>query len=397
MNNSLQNFFFTCEKCDFRGRLSTKNFLEKKIASTLGVNHEKLERAIRRRAIKFHKSIKPALLFKKEFMHIESGTVVYLAKRLEIIRGFPKIRRTLTLSPTIEKHFKDEVAVEEKMNGYNVRIASVDSNIVALTRGGHFCPFTTRKANELMNLEEFFKDNPNLVICGEMVGTANPYVSHYYPEVGELGFRIFDLRKKTTNEPLPINEKRELLEGYDLPMVRFFGTFPVDEAPERIAKIVKNLGKMGREGVVIKDPSMEIPPLKYTASEAHASDIKYAFNYPFDFGRSFFFSRVIREGFQAYEMKESETELQERAHRLGESIIYPMLNTIREIAEGGTAHEDTLIRVSSRKEAEEFVRHLHELGVSATIVKYEDGKATIRRFYQSTTDKIKNYLEGGLY
>ncbi|MDI3483612.1 MAG: putative ATP-dependent ligase [Methanobacteriaceae archaeon] len=397
-NNSLKNFFFTCEKCDFKGRLYAENFLEKKMAKALGISHERLERAIRRRGVKFYNSIKPALLFKKDLMHIESGTVVYITDdKLEIIRGFPKIRRTLILSPTIEKHFKDKVAVEEKMNGYNVRIASVDSKIVALTRGGYLCPFTTQKVQEFMDLDKFFKDNPDLVICGEMLGTANPYVSHYYPEIGELGFRIFDVREKTTNRPLPIKEKRELLKDYNLPMVRLLGTFPVEKAAEKIKEIVKKLGEEGREGVVIKDPEMELPPIKYTASQAHANEIKYAFNYPFDFGRAFFFSRVVREGFQAYEMKESEEELRERAHRLGEAIIYPMVKTIKEIAEGGIAHEDTTISVSNRKEAMEFIKHLHALGVSATIIEYRDGKAVIRRFHQATTDRTKNFLEGGLY
>ncbi|BAW31927.1 DNA ligase [Methanothermobacter sp. MT-2] len=331
-------------------------------------------------------------------MHIESGTVVYIADdKLEIIRGFPKIRRTLILSPTIEKHFKDKVAVEEKMNGYNVRIASVNSKIAALTRGGYLCPFTTRKVQEFMDLDKFFKDNPGLVLCGEMIGTSNPYVSHYYPEIGELGFRIFDVREKGTNKPLPVEEKRKLLGDYDLPVVRLLGVFKVKEAAEKIKEIVKKLGEEGREGVVIKDPKMELPPIKYTASQAHASEIRYAFNYPFDFGRAFFFSRVIREGFQAYEMQESEDELRERAHRLGESIIYPMLKTIKEIAKGEMAHEDTRINVSSRKEAMEFIKHLHALGVSATIIDYKDGEAVIRRFYQATSDRTKNLLEGGLY
>ena len=397
-NNSLKNFFFTCEKCAFTGRLYAENFLENKIATALGISPERLERAIRRRGVKFYKSINPALLFKKDLMHIESGTVVYITDdKLEIIRGFPKIRRTLILSPTIEKHFKDKVAVEEKMNGYNVRIASVNSKIIALTRGGYLCPFTTQKVQEFMDLDRFFKDNPNFVICGEMIGTANPYVSHYYPEIGELGFRIFDVREKATNKPLPVKEKRKLLKDYDLPMVRLLGTFPVKKAPEKIKEIVKKLGEEGREGVVIKDPQMVLPPIKYTASQAHANEIKYAFTYPFDFGRAFFFSRVIREGFQAYEMGESDDELRERAHRLGEAIIYPMVKTIKKIAEDGIAHEDTTINVSSRKEAREFIKHLHALDVSATIIDYKDGEAVIRRFHQATTDRTKNFLEGGLY
>lgn len=90
-NNSLKNFFFTCEKCDFKGRLYAENFLEKKMAKALGISHERLERAIRRRGVKFYKSIKPALLFKKDLMHIESGTAVYITDdKLEIIRGFPR-------------------------------------------------------------------------------------------------------------------------------------------------------------------------------------------------------------------------------------------------------------------------------------------------------------------
>ena len=55
------------------------------------------------------------------------------------------------------------------------------------------------------------------------------------------------------------------------------------------------------------------------------------------------------------------------------------------------------MEVDSQKEAEEFIRHLRDLGVMATLVEYEEGKAVIRRIHQSTTDKIINYLRGGLY
>jgi putative ATP-dependent DNA ligase len=55
------------------------------------------------------------------------------------------------------------------------------------------------------------------------------------------------------------------------------------------------------------------------------------------------------------------------------------------------------MEVDSQKEAEEFIRHLRDLGVMATLVEYKKGKAVIRRIHQSTTDKIINYLGGGLY
>ena len=103
--------------------------------------------------------------------------------------------------------------------------------------------------------------------------------------------------------------------------MKFFGFIKIDEAKERIFKLIHKLGMDDREGVVIKDPTMTIEPIKYTSSQAHNGELEYAFKYPFDFGRDFFFSRVIREGFQSYELNETEDEIKYRAHRLGESIL----------------------------------------------------------------------------
>ncbi|QUH23217.1 RNA ligase [Methanobacterium alkalithermotolerans] len=405
-NNSLTHFFYLCPQCDLISEISIENFLEEKIHQKVGIKSEKLEEAIKKGTIKFYHSLNiPTLQFKKGLGKIEEGTVIYLTNNIQVIRGFPKIRRTLLLSPSLENYFPDQVAVEEKMNGYNVRLACLecesdskdDITIIALTRGGYICPFTTKKAQELMDLSTFFQDNPDLVLCGEMVGTANPYVSHHYEEIGNLGFRVFDIRQKLTNQPLSLDKKRKLLEDYGLPVVRLYGIFPVKEASEKIKEIVKQIGLENREGVVMKQPEMELSPLKYTSSQAHNREIKYAFNFPFDFGRAFFFSRVIREGFQAYEMEDSPEELRKRAQRMGESIIYPMLKIIQDIAEGDSAIEDTIIEVDNQDEAEEFMRHLHDLGVSAVLEDYNDGKAVIRRIHQSTNDKIRNYLKGGLY
>ena len=68
------------------------------------------------------------LRFDKEISHIERGTILYEKdSSFEMITGFPKIRRAMVLDPTVKKHFigLEKVAVEEKMNGYNVRIAAV--------------------------------------------------------------------------------------------------------------------------------------------------------------------------------------------------------------------------------------------------------------------------------
>lgn len=369
-----------------------------KLPKLLNISSQKLEESYWKGIIKnYQKHDLEAIQFKKDLGPVESGTMVIGGETIHIIRGFPKIRRALLLQPALNKHFSKEIAVEEKMNGYNVRIAQIDQQIIALTRGGYICPYTTRKATEILDLDDFFQNNPEMVICGEMVGTLNPYVSHYYPEVGKLGFRIFDLREKQSNTPLTVMDKRKLLKEYGLEPVHLMGIFPVDEAPEKIMGIVRDLGVNNREGVVMKDPMMQLEPLKYTSSQAQALELEYALSYPFDLAQAFLFSRIIREGFQAYEMAESTDELSERAFRMGESILYPMLETIKRVEKGEVAAEDLVIEVGNENEAEEFIRHLRDLKVMAKLVEIKDGKAVIRRIHQSTNDRVKNYLHGGLY
>jgi DNA/RNA ligase len=401
VENNHQNLFFymICIMTEeINQKTNQMRLIWNELSKILGIEPQKLKESFLRGNLKrYQKYGINAVQFRKGIGKIEFGTVVTLGDRIEVVRGFPKIRRTLVLHPSLEHHFVEDVAVEEKMNGYNVRIAILDGNIIAFTRRGYICPYTTKKVSEILDLDEFFLDYPQIVICGEMVGTENPYVSHYYPEIGKLGFRIFDLREKLTNLPIPVLEKIELLNDYGLSPVHLFGIYSIEEASGKIMDIVKDLGKNDREGVVIKDPQMKLEPLKYTSSQAQASELEYAFSFPFDLGKAFFFSRIIREGFQAYELAESKDELKERANRIGESILYPMLKTIQHVSQNEAAAEDLVIQVESQDEAEEFIRHLRDLGVFATLVQFEDGKAVIRRLHQSTTDKIINYLNGGLY
>ncbi|MCS4542301.1 MAG: RNA ligase [Euryarchaeota archaeon] len=341
----------------------------------------------------------PYLRFKKDIKHLERGTVIFLGNGISVIRGFPRIRRALILSAALRRYFKTEVAVEEKMNGYNVRLAAIQNGIVALTRGGFVCPFTTEKAKELLHLQAFFKDHPNLTICAEMVGEESPYVVHKYEEADHFGIFIFDVREHLTNKPLPLLERRKLIEEYNLPQVRFFGIYYVNEASSKIMEIIKQLNVTNREGVVIKDPKMEAPPIKYTCSRSNAGDLEYAFRFFFDYGKDFFFSRVIREGFQAVELREKEPELERRALQLGKGILYPMVNSIQKVASGEEVVEPVVIKVREVETAENFIKHLRRMGVIAAIDRVEvqkDGTSLVhlKRMHQATTNKIKAFLVG---
>ncbi|KAF5411821.1 MAG: hypothetical protein C5S43_02800 [Candidatus Methanocomedens sp.] len=342
--------------------------------------------------------------FDKGIAGFEAGTALFKTDDgIETVRGFPKIHRAMMLGVGIATHFEGvpEVAVEEKMNGYNVRVASINGKVIALTRGGLVCPYTNERVLEDGG-RGFFIDHPDLVLCGEMVGPDNPYVpKNIYPEVDSISFFIFDIRHKNSGEPLTVDEKHELCSHYNIKTVPYFGKFSIDKAAHSIAGIIRELGKKDREGVVIKDPEMKLPAIKYTSSKSNNNDLKYAFGFYNDYGQDFFFSRVVREGFQAVEWDEDEETLHERCCRLGESILKPMVSTIKKRQQGERITEEVQIRVRSLDTAYKFEEHLRRLGIDAQFDEPQlvDGQylIVIRKFNQSTNDRTSAILNGHLW
>lgn len=371
------------------------------IAKSLNLEAWRIKGAIKRGTIKIRTDFTPPYaVFLKKMGWVEEGTVVFLGENPQVIRGYPKIKRALFLSSAIKRHFKNNVAVEEKMNGYNVRVFSIDNKIVTLTRGGFICPYTASRIKKIESVVKFAKKERDLVLCGEVVGIENPYVVHCYEEACNFGYFVFDVRYKGSNTPLSIKDKMEILDEYGVPRVNFFGIFPKEEAVKKTFEILREMEIKGREGVVLKDPEMKISPIKYTPSLTNISDLKYAFRFPYDFGRDFFFSRVIREGFQAVEMEENEEELRERARRIGESILFPMVDTIKKIKEGNAVTDDYRVRVNTEKELKELFAYLQRQGVRCTLGKKIKQNSEIiveiKKIKSNSNDKIRFILHEGV-
>ncbi len=334
---------------------------------------------------------------------IEEGSVLIVKDdSFELIRGFPKIKRAMTLVPSIERNFSEagSVIVEEKMNGYNVRVTEYRGELIALTRSGHVCPYSTERARHLLN-HDFFKEHPELVIYGEMVGPDNPYVPKDIYGLESLDFFVFDIRYKADGKPLPVMKRRELAGNYGFTQVKLFGEFDIQQASAEITEIIRELGKTEHEGVVIKDPEMVLQPIKYTCSEGNNADLRHAFRFYNDSGRDYMFPRVVREGFQSFEWNESEEELKQRCLRLGESILRPMIRSIREVENNKRISEDVRIRVKDRDTIDRFRSYLERLGVDVVFSDPErigdEYLVRINKVNQSTTDKTKSILEGQLW
>lgn len=324
---------------------------------------------------------------------VERGTVLMEGT---VVRGFPKVPRTLVLSEGVPRHFDGPLAVEEKLNGYNVRVVRHEGDVLAFSRSGMVCPFTTRILERLVDLEPIFEANPEAMVCGEMIGPENPYTAHDYPEVDSLSFRAFDWRDRESGEPLPVEERRDRYEEFDVPQTRLFGVYDREEAAGAVREIVTELDAEDREGVVMKAPDGG-NELKYTASAANQGDLEFAFTYPFDYGQAFMFRRLIREAFQSVEWDESDAEARERAHELGESILLSMRETIETIDEGGRVDERHTVRADDET-VEALLAHLRDQGLTVDVVAddHEDGDrvVTFDKRIQSTNDKTRSYLDG---
>ena len=332
-------------------------------------------------------------VLRKSYRGIEHGTVLIGDTA---IRGFPSIPRVLVLEEGLSSFFRGPIVVEEKLNGYNVRIARIGGEILAFTRGGYVCPFTTAKVRDQLRLGTVFDERPECTICGEMIGPENPYVAYDYPDVREVEFRAFDVRDRVSGAPLPVAERRRLCSTHRVPQTPSFGRYASDE-PSRLSALVDNLDRRGREGIVMKSLDGR-NQLKYTTSVITRNDLALGFSQPYDSGRDYLFSRVTREAFRAYEYAESRADLETRASELGASLLLPMVDTIGAIDCGDIAGERHTIR-GSPDLVDETLDHLAHLNIHVRID--EDATAdgervvTFTKRAKSTTDKIGHYLSGG--
>ncbi|HIP25416.1 MAG TPA: RNA ligase [Archaeoglobus profundus] len=377
------------------------------IAEALGVSQAVIEKLNEKNLIRlafikhpFFRDVIEAYKLERKVGEFEPGTLIAkTVEGLRVVRGYPKIKRALTLYPTIKKHFKGEVVLEEKMNGYNVRLVKFGENIYAITRGGFICPYTTEKARRLVNLD-FFKDNPKLMLCCEAVGEESPFVPKDVYGVKTIDFYVFDIRDQKTNIALPIKQKEKLAEEYGLKLAPILAEVQVSKAHEIAKEIILELDKRGREGIVIKDPMMRRPPIKYTTSQCNCSDLSYAFRFFEEYGKDFMFSRIIREAFQSFEFRENEEKFKDRCLRLGEAIL-SMVKSIKEVNEGKRIVEKMRLRFYDLEIFELFKEHIRRMGIRAEFSnpkREEDGYVVwVYRHIMSTTDKIKYILAGNLY
>ncbi|MEM4360169.1 MAG: RNA ligase [Candidatus Bilamarchaeaceae archaeon] len=349
------------------------------------IKKEEVEKAIARgRAEKCNEEIE-YIRFAKPHKGIERGTVI---TRGAIIWGYPHIKRVFRLETGITRNIRSNIFyVEEKIDGYNLRIASISGKPFAFTRGGYLDPFATEKVREMPTICAFFETYPDYVLCAEMIGNT-PYT----PPTEKFDIALFVFDVDNGNGYLPPLQKYSILKKFGLKPASLLGRFDKSQIAI-VKKIAENLNKGKREGIVIKSAD-RTDVVKFVTPFADVEDIeKCAYTF-FDMPGGFFYQRILRS---AYFINEFKLEQRKHAELLGNAFYSGLSRAIKDVSEGRDVEEEFEIVVSDESIFDRIRAHIgKEVEVKVIFKRKERNRVRIRfsKVYKKTTKMLRMLYEG---
>jgi len=330
---------------------------------------------------------------------LERGTVWLLdAEGQQVLReipAFPHISRIYRLDRGIQRVFgTGRFFAEEKLDGYNLRIVLFRERLLAFTKGGFLCPFSTDWAEiwaEKQGIKRYLLDNPNHIICGEVVGD-NPY-NHQRDPAFPRGahFFVFDIRTPD-GKFLPPEQRYRLADRYSLNVVPIHGEYTLDKMGQ-LRQLLIDLHQRGREGVVLKSAAGN-HVIKFVTPAKDLEDIRDGLIIGFDLPPNFFRNRLLRIGLFIHEFGLDRKTI---AHEIGRACLdgYRQLERFRESCEEYLIYvRDLIIWEKTRELIEEQTRVITDQIVPDYIDGYPAFCIKFRRRYRRSTHRFHSMLNG---
>lgn len=336
------------------------------------------------------------LRFTDEVRRIPRGTAVFDGAA---VWGYPQIGRIVTLAGGLAEHFSGSFLAEEKIDGYNVRLFRHGDEVLALTRGGYVCPFTTDRIADLMD-PAIFEERPELVVCAEIAGPGNPYLPGSPPFIAEdVQAFVFDLMHRDRPGFVSQRDKQRLIEHYRLPAVRVFGTFaPHDVAA--IRRIVVTLNDEGREGIVFKENGPRAHRAKYITSNAGITDIRVSMPNLGEMPAEFFTNRIVL--LAAFLEEEGIARSADVDARLGRALLDGLFDAIGQYRQTRHVYDRHRCRFRRKANAELMLDFLGRRTREMQVIRRRldrEGAFYVLEFdkvYPGMTGLIAHLLGGGL-
>jgi putative ATP-dependent DNA ligase len=323
--------------------------------------------------------------FREASGRIERGTVV-LGQR--VIWGFPHIKRIFTLEKGLAKNISaQDVYAEEKIDGFNVRIALLGGKVFAFSRGGILDLFVTEKARE-MKLEKFFRDNPEKVLCGEMLGNT-PHTSP--TDKFDVRLFVFDI-DDGDGSYIRVGEKYTILKKYGITGVPQLGKFKSADH-KALKRLALSLNKGRKEGMVMKSADRK-QVVKYVTLWSDIDDISRSSRAFFDMPAGFFHQRVLRS---AFFMKDFGISRDEYERMLGRAFYEGLVGALDDAGRGRQIDEEFEILIRDPEIWGDMKRHMgREVKLEELWRREEGGRIRIRfrKIFKRTSRTLISYAAG---
>ncbi len=276
-----------------------------------------------------------------------------------VIPGYPAIGRIHTLATGLREQFSGPFQAEEKIDGFNVRIVRHEGRLLAFSRGGFVCPFSTDRAPEMLDTA-VFDDEPRLIVCAEIAGPENPYIEGSPPQVVEdVALFVFDLMARDAGGFLPLAAKAERMARDALPGVRTWGPYTPDQV-EAVRELMRYLDAGGAEGVVFKTDAGGGYRAKYVTARSSISDIELTSNALLDLPPEYFTHRLLRLAlFMAENDRQGDANLE---RDLGRALLQGLFDASASVGDNGLVDQPFRCRFRNRDNAERFVAFLQRTG-----------------------------------
>ncbi|MBC8549350.1 MAG: RNA ligase [Candidatus Brocadiales bacterium] len=302
----------------------------------------------------------------KKVGELKKGTVVTDSG---IIYDFPRIARIMHLENGIKQAFNNQFYVEEKVDGYNVRIVKVQGQVFAFTRGSYVCPFSTDRLVDFFDYDSFFRENPDLIVCGEIAGPENPYNAESPPYVVEdVSFFAFDIRAKNSDRQIPIEKRYKLFDEYKIPTVARFGRYTSSDIKD-LKRHIQDLNEKGCEGLVFKPTDTSEKTVKYVTAGSCLRDIHVTSALMVEYQAEFFTNRILRSLF--YLMEHGHPLNEGFLKRTGKALLQPLFDSVKKVADGEMITERFKMRFNKEENIKKLFEHFHKCKVDANLVRQE--------------------------
>lgn len=316
------------------------------------------------------------------------------------VYGYPHIGRILALATGLREQFPTPFWVEEKVEGYNVRICRVRDRVLAFSRGGFVCPFTTDRLPDLLDLA-ILETHPDLVICAEVAGPENPYLESAPPFIGsDVRLFVFDLMRVGEPGFLPQERTYAIVERHGLPAVQRLGRYTADDV-DAIQGILRRFNAEGREGIVFKEDAPGGRRAKYVTSSSGIADIRSTAANILELPPEYFTNRILR---LVLFLREQGLEHSEELDReLGAAFLDGLMAALRQYEREGKVYRRFRCRLRERESAQAMLAHLNEVGahqVQIALHRLErEGDYWVLEFdrqYSGLNGLLGHLLHGGL-